>query len=98
MTNLVQLIEDSDGCIVSVVFRKADGTMRTMVCRLGVTKHLAGGKSTLDADKYLTVYDMQKQGYRAINRSTIVSVKARGQTHESTNLLDLDMFSLPSNT
>lgn len=98
MTNLVQLIEDSDGKIVSVTFTKADGTLRVMTCRLGVTKHLKGGESTLDNSKYLTVYDVQKRGYRAINKYTIVSVKAQGQTYESTNLLDLDMFSRPSNT
>ena len=47
--------------------------------RLGVTKHLKGGESTLDADQYITAFDMASQGYRAINKDTIVSVKASGE-------------------
>jgi hypothetical protein len=34
--------------------------------------------STLDSDKFFTVYDVQKQGYRAINKDTIVSVRVKG--------------------
>lgn len=59
---------------VTVTFLKADGTVRKMNCRVGVTKHLKGGKSTLDASKYVTVYDMQKAAYRAINRDTIIDI------------------------
>lgn len=77
--SLASIVAESNGKIVTVTFRKADGTMRVMTCRLGVTKHLKGGDSTLDADKYLTVFDMSKQGYRAINKDTIVSVKASGE-------------------
>jgi len=43
--------------------------------RLGVTKHLKGGLSTLNPLEYITVYDLQSKGYRAINRSTIIDVK-----------------------
>ena len=52
-----------------------------MLCRLGVTKHLKGGESKLHADQYLTVFDVQKEAYRAINRDTIVSVKLAGTTY-----------------
>jgi hypothetical protein len=50
-----------------------------MNCRLGVTKHLKGGVSTVDHDKYLVVYDVQSKGYRCINKSTIVSVALSGE-------------------
>lgn len=60
---------------VTVTFIKADGSVRKMNCRMGVTKHLKGGKSTLDAFKYVTVYDMAKAAYRAINRDTIVDIR-----------------------
>jgi hypothetical protein len=65
----------SNGKFVTVTFLKKDGTVRKMNCRLGVTKHLKGGESTLDADQYVTVFDMAKGAYRAINRDTIISVE-----------------------
>ena len=76
---LASIVASSNGRFVSVTFQKADGTFRVMLCRLGVTKHLKGGESTLDADKFLTVYDVQKKGYRAINKSTIQSIRISGQ-------------------
>lgn len=76
---LASIVAASNGRFVSVTFQKADGTLRVMLCRLGVTKHLKGGESTLDADKFLTVYDVQKEGYRAINKSTIQSIRISGQ-------------------
>lgn len=70
---LADQLEASTG-FVTVTFQKADGTIRKMNCRMGVTKHLKGGKSTLDASKYVTVYDMQKAAYRAVNRDTIIDI------------------------
>jgi hypothetical protein len=70
---LADKLEQSKG-FVTVTFLKADGTIRKMNCRMGVTKHLKGGKSTLDAGKYVTVYDMTKASYRAVNRETILEI------------------------
>lgn len=81
MENLDQIIENSEGKIFGVTFTKKDGSIRVMLCRLGVTKYLKGGKSTLDPTKYITVYDMKNQGYRAINRETILSVRLAGEEH-----------------
>jgi hypothetical protein len=78
---LASIVAASNGRFVSVTFQKADGTLRVMLCRLGVTKHLKGGESKLNADQYLTVFDVQKEAYRAINRDTIVSVKLAGTTY-----------------
>jgi hypothetical protein len=81
MTNLLENhVADSKGKIITVTFTKADGTVRTMTCRTGVTKHLKGGKSTVDHTKHLLVYDMQNAGYRCINRQNILSVKTQGKT------------------
>lgn len=60
---------------VTVTFLKKDGTVRKMNCRMGVTKHLKGGESTLNPDQYVTVYDMQKAAYRAINCDTIIDIR-----------------------
>ena len=73
--NHIEKILNSKGKIFTVTFTKKDGTTRVMNCRLGVTKHLKGGESTLNPNQYITVYDMQNKGYRAINRATIIDVK-----------------------
>ena len=70
---LADKLEASTG-FVTVTFIKADGSVRKMNCRMGVKKHLKGGTSTLDAAKYVTVYDMAKASYRAINRDTIIDI------------------------
>jgi hypothetical protein len=75
---LSSIIAASNGTFFTVSFVKKDGTLRTMNCRSGVRKHTKGGASTLDSDKFFTVYDVQKQGYRAINKDTIVSVRVKG--------------------
>jgi len=79
---LDELILQSAGRFVTVVFEKKDGTLRTMTGRLGVTKHLKGGTSTLNPDAYITLYDMVKKGYRAVNRDTIRSVTINHQTYD----------------
>jgi hypothetical protein len=71
---IVEKILASNGKIFTVTFTKKDGTERVLNGRLGVTKHLRGGTNKLDADKFITVYDMQAKGYRAVNRDTITSV------------------------
>ena len=83
MEKLDELVKASNGKFVSVRFVKKDGSIRSMVCRLGVTKHLKGGSSTLDPAKYLTVFDLASKGYRAINRATIVSVTIGGVSYKA---------------
>ena len=58
---LASIVAESNGRFVSVTFIKKDGTERTMLCRLGVTKYLKGGTSKLDADKYLTVLTLRRK-------------------------------------
>ena len=66
--------------IFSVKSIKKDGTVREMVCRLGVKKHLKGGELAYDAKSmgYLPVFDMQKEDYRMINTNTILEIKING--------------------
>ena len=78
MTNLADIVTRSKGKFITVVFYKKDNSIRTMNCRLGVTKYLKGGNSTLDKDKFIIVYDMVKKGYRAIDKESIVSVSVDG--------------------
>ena len=81
--SLDQLILDSDGRFVTVEFVKKDGTVRTLTGRMGVKKHLKGGVSTLDPNQYITIFDVRKLAYRAVNRSTILSVSINGGVHTS---------------
>lgn len=67
-------IDASKGKFITVTFLKKDGTVRKMNCRTGVTKYLKGGESTLDPKQYVTVLDVAKGAYRAINRDTIIDI------------------------
>ena len=78
---LDDIILKSGGKFVSVTFVKKDGSLRTLTGRLGVTKHLKGGVSTLDPNQYITIFDVVNKGYRAVNRETIQSVTFEGETH-----------------
>jgi len=69
---------NTNGKFFTVTFIKKDGSARIMNCRLGVTKHLKGGVSTLNPEQYLTVYDVKAKGYRAVNLATIISVECGG--------------------
>ncbi len=78
--SMADMVANSSGKFVTVTFYKKNGDIRVMNCRLGVTKHLKGGQSTLDKEKFLIVYDMVKKGYRAIDKDSIVSVTMAGET------------------
>ena len=69
----------TNGKFFTVTFVKKDGSTRIMNCRTGVTKALKNGKSTVDTDKYLVVYDMSSKGYRCINKDTITSISVSGE-------------------
>lgn len=71
----------ADGKIFTVEFIKKDGTLRKMNARLGVKKHLKGGTLAFDPSErnLLPVFDMQKEGYRMINASTILTIKIGGK-------------------
>jgi len=80
MTEIKQTIGNK---IFSVSFVKKDGTVREMVCRFGVTKHLKGGEMNHDPMElgHLVVFDMQKEAYRTINWNTVKQIKFEGKTY-----------------
>ena len=75
-------IAKNKSCFFTVWFIKKDGTERKMTCRFGVKKHLKGGKSTLDENKFYIVYSMADKDYRAVNKETVFRVKISGVTYE----------------
>jgi hypothetical protein len=81
LANLGNLV--SDGAIFSVEFiKRSNGELRKMVCRMGVKKHLKGGKKAYStkARNLLTVFDMQAKGYRSIPVDAIQRLSMNGQT------------------
>lgn len=67
--------------IFSVDFVKKDGSLRKMIARLGVKKHLHGGTLKYNAEEksLLPVFDMEKQAYRMVNISTIQEIRFNGE-------------------
>lgn len=86
MSKLADIVAQSKGKFLTVVFYKKDNSIRSMNCRLGVTKYLKGGQSTLDKDKFIIVYDMVKKGYRAIDKESIISVTVGGSIFNEENI------------
>lgn len=76
------LWNETQGRIFSVYFRKKDGTMREMVCRKGVHRHLTGGTLRYDPKPklLLPVFDMVVRDYRMVNLATLVSFNIGGET------------------
>ena len=69
-----KFIAESNGKFITVDFIKKDGSTRTINGRLGVKKHLQGGKCTIDKDKYFIIYE-NNNGYRAVNKETVFAIR-----------------------
>lgn len=85
----------ADGQIFSVIFEKADGTLRKMQCRQGVLKYLKGGDATYTANPdNVGVFDTEaksknpgQQGdYRCFNATRVVRIRGGGSELKSTGV------------
>ena len=77
-------IEESEGKIFSVVFRKrTTGEWRKLIGRLGVNKNVNGTGLKYDpaSRQLMTVYDMQNQGWRMINKNSITELQTKGESY-----------------
>lgn len=77
-------IQSLNGKIFSIIFvKRTDGNFREMVCRCDVKSHLVDNpsKPPIDFRKHnlLSVWDMQKQGYRCIPHEGIAGIKIDGE-------------------
>ena len=70
--------------IFGAVFVKKNGQDRQMNARLNVKKNLQGGENTVERDDraYLTVFDMNNDGYKVLNLDTLKTVKICGTKYE----------------
>lgn len=78
--SMSQFVALSAGKFITVTFLKKDGTIRKLNGRTGVVKHLKGGVSTVNTDKYFVLFDTVAQGYRCVNKDTILGVTCNGLT------------------
>lgn len=77
------ITELAGGTIFGATFVKKDGTIRDMVCRLGVKSHLKGGELPFcPVEKgMLPVFDMSVGEYRMINLSTLTELRVGGKVY-----------------
>jgi hypothetical protein len=66
-------IQSMGGKFFSVEFIKRDGKTRVMLCKVGVTKYLKGGKRTVGNDVQV-VFDMHKMQYRSFRYDSVVKI------------------------
>lgn len=85
---LNQIVAETKGRIFSATFIKKDGTPRNITARLGVHKNQHGGTNTLAGyEQYITVFDMQADGYRALNLETLKRISCGNKTYTIDNNL-----------
>jgi hypothetical protein len=79
----IKVINSLKNDIFTVEFVKKNGDLRSMNCRLGVTKHLKGGEQAYEPSDYdlVCVFDMKKQAYRSINLNTLKTIKIKGEQY-----------------
>ena len=84
---ILNLLKDNKNLIFSVVFLKKNGELRPMTCKLGVKKHLKGGRLKYNAEERnnLIVFDMQKEDYRTINLDTLMYINMKGVEYNVTD-------------
>ena len=81
----LDVFKAANGRIFSVTFvKRTDGSIRDMLCRTGVAKHLKGGEPAYDAlsKGLMTVYSLDAQGYRNINLDSVLSAKVDGVVYD----------------
>lgn len=81
--NLKDFINNNKGKVMTIVFRKKDGTIRTLNTRTGVRRNITGRGLSYDPEKYgyLILWDLQKNGYRTVTLDTIEQVRANRQVY-----------------
>ena len=66
-------IQSMGGKFFSVEFINREGKTRVMLCRVGVTKYLKGGKRTVGSDVQV-VFDMHKMQYRSFRYDSVIKI------------------------
>lgn len=73
---LKSMIKSTNGKFFKVLFVKANGELREMLCRTNVKKGVTGvGRVYAEKDHLVTVYDMSALQFRNINLETLKSFR-----------------------
>jgi hypothetical protein len=81
----VRLIKKSMGRFFTIAFTKrSTGERRVMTCRLGVHKHLKGGKKAYDPEKLglMIVWEPKSAEYRSIPTDAITELRLAGRKYQ----------------
>lgn len=83
------VLKNSKGKIMTLVFKKKDGSIRMINTRTGVTKNIKGTGLAYDPDKYgyVILWDLRKGNYRTVNINTVTLLKSAGKTYTITETL-----------
>lgn len=76
--NIVELVAKTNSRLFTVVFRKANGEIRTMLCKTGIKKHLSKNPNKRKYKKksdVINVFDMESKQYRSFKPDTVISFK-----------------------
>lgn len=76
--NIVELVAKTNSRLFTVVFRKANGEIRTMLCKTGVKKHLSKNpnkRKYANKSNVINVFDMEAKEYRSFKPETVISFK-----------------------
>jgi hypothetical protein len=80
----VKMMYGTSGRIFSATFKKSNGEVRHLVGRVGVRKGVKGVGLNYIPEKHglMTIFDMQKDAFRMINKQTLMSLKIGGVEYE----------------
>jgi hypothetical protein len=76
--NIVELVAKTNSRMFTVVFRKANGEIRTMLCKTGIKKHLSkkpNKRSYKKSSNTINVFDMEAKQYRSFKPESVISFK-----------------------
>jgi len=75
--DLVRILKGKRGKMLTVAYRKKDGSLRILNTVTGVRKDITGAGLKYDPDKYgyIILYDLKAKGYRTVNINTIGDVR-----------------------
>lgn len=81
---LKYILKNSKGKIMTIAYRKKDGTLRTINTRTGVKKDITGKGLTYNPDDYgyVILWDLNKKAYRTVNLNTVTTLKGGGEIYK----------------
>ena len=84
----LSIIAKTNGAFYGLTFKaRKTGEIKKMICKNGVTKHLKSSNAVdrmkrmrqNQANNLLSVYSLDRQGYRSVGLETITEVRANGE-------------------